>query len=99
MSTQTTAYCLLGIVKYAGDKATSKNLTFEITNNGKTEKLVSHKTMKQYTVDDQALGSGEFSVKNNAEGIMFARLSVEGVPLENKQTTANNVLELSLIHI
>ena len=98
MSTQTTAYCLLGIVKYAGDKATSKNLTFEITKDGKTDKLISHKTMKQYIIDDQAKGKGEFTVKNNAEGIMFARLSVEGIPLENKQTTDNNVLEMDIVY-
>ena len=54
--------------------------------------------MKQYIIDDQAIGKGEFTVKNNAEGIMFARLSVEGILLENKQTTDNNVLEMDIVY-
>lgn len=99
MSTQTTAYCLLGIVKYAGDKATSNNLSFEITKDGKTDKLTCSKSIKQYAIDEQALGKGEVKLTNNAEGIMFARLSIEGVPLENQETTSNHVLEMNINYV
>ena len=97
MSTQTTAYCLLAIGKYAASTGTSNQMKF--TYRFPNQKEVSeHTSMPIYTTDiDYSKGlSGKVKVKNNGEATLFAQVQLSGTPQENTQEAFSNDLEMTV---
>ena len=90
-STQTTAYGLLAISKYAGGQQ-GKNVKFVYTLNGKT---AAEKTSQRPYVSEvlSAKSSGNnLSVKNTSTGVMYARLILRGKPTIGNETPSANGL-------
>ena len=94
MSTQTTAYCLLAMVKYAGAEGVSKNMKFSYDLNGEKDQMTSTLPLKQVDIKVNSLDSGYVTINNEGEGLLFARLVMSGVPTHGEETTDNNVLKM-----
>ncbi len=99
MSTQTTAYCLLGISKFVGNSGTSKELKYSYKlNNGSyitenTKTALSQVDMKINTVND-----GKIELKNLTNGIIYARIILEGVPEAGAESTSESNLKMSITY-
>lgn len=96
MSTQTTAYCLLAISKFAGASTTSRDFSFEWSGTGQqSQKINSQLPVFQTAVNTDQL-SGSLSVTNKSAGVIYARLVMEGIPTEDDQTAQTSNLQLTV---
>lgn len=96
MSTQTTAYSLLAISKFAGSSATSRDFAFEWDGTGQDgEKVKSQLPVFQANLNTNEL-NGSISVTNQSNGVIYARLVMEGIPTEDDQTAQASNLQLSV---
>jgi uncharacterized protein YfaS (alpha-2-macroglobulin family) len=94
-STQTTAYGLLAITKYAGGQQ-GKNVKYVYTLNGKT---AAEKTSQRPYVSEvlSAKSTGNnISVKNTSTGVLYARVILRGKPLTGNETASSNGLTLNV---
>ncbi|MCU4176811.1 alpha-2-macroglobulin family protein [Carboxylicivirga sp. N1Y90] len=95
MSTQTTAYGLLSISKFLGNSG-SDALTFEWKGNGqKSTKVVSQLPVFQEELKVKNL-DGAISVTNKSDGLLFARIIMDGIPAESDQTTLASNLNITI---
>ncbi len=96
MSTQTTSYCLLAMSKFAGDKTTSSTLSFEWKADAdKGSKVRSQKPVYQTPITLTG-DSGNVSVSNTSEGIIFTRLILEGIPEQGDMTEQARNLRMTV---
>jgi uncharacterized protein YfaS (alpha-2-macroglobulin family) len=94
MGTQTTAYCLMGMSKFALGE--TSGLTFSYTvDNGKAETVSSKKSV--WNVD---LGKrdGTVNVKfdNKANQTVFVRLTAKGIPVQGEEKAVEKDLKLTV---
>ena len=94
MSTQTTAYCLLSMVKYIGEDGTSKNMKFSYDINGETDKMTSTLPLKQIDVKLAKGDAGVVKIDNLGDGILFARLMIAGVPPQGEEVSSQSGLKM-----
>ncbi len=96
MSTQTTAYCLMAMSKFAGEKTTSSSLSFEWTADAnKGSKVRSQKPVYQTSLTPQGK-EGKATVTNTSEGVIFTRLIMEGIPEQGDMTEQANNLRMTV---
>ncbi|MCC6599562.1 MAG: hypothetical protein IT223_02695 [Crocinitomicaceae bacterium] len=94
-STQTTAYSLIAISKFAGNNA-GKDIRYVCTLNGKSSpEFVSQKAMTNESLNDKLKGN-IIEVKNTSKSLLYARIITKGVPLNGNETTAGNGLRMSV---
>jgi uncharacterized protein YfaS (alpha-2-macroglobulin family) len=97
MSTQTTAYCLIAVSKFAGSSGASAVMQYSVkVNNGSSQSLNTKLPLKQIDMQLKGASAGNVSVTNNGTGIMFARIILEGIPVAGDQTSADNDLKLEV---
>ncbi|MFA9370096.1 MAG: alpha-2-macroglobulin [Labilibaculum antarcticum] len=97
MSTQTTAFCLIGMAEFAG-RGDSKELNISYSlNGGETEELSSNNPIIQIPLD---LSSGKPKVKvsNLSDGVLYARVSISGIPETGDQTSAEKNLKMKITY-
>ncbi|BAX81167.1 alpha-2-macroglobulin family protein [Labilibaculum antarcticum] len=97
MSTQTTAFCLIGMAEFAG-RGDSKELNISYSlNGGETEELSSNNPIIQIPLD---LSSGKPKVKVNnlSDGVLYARVSISGIPETGDQTSAEKNLKMKITY-
>lgn len=95
MSTQTTAYCLVGVSEYIGKKGKGENLRFSYRVNGGSWTEVNYNApVWQFDMADVKKGSVEF--KNEGKGFMYARLILDGIPKVGSETDAANKLNITV---
>lgn len=96
MSTQTTAYSLIAISKLAGNAASSKvSYTYQGAGIGK-EKISSDKPVNQVQLPATIPAKGEVLFGNHADGVMFARLILEGTPFMGDSVAESANLKMSV---
>jgi uncharacterized protein YfaS (alpha-2-macroglobulin family) len=97
MSTQTTAYCLLAMSKFAGSDASSRELkfTYQVDNDRKINANTKLPVV-QVELDMETRSGGKITVENKGEGVIFARLTMEGIPKAGNETEARHNLNLSV---
>lgn len=97
MSTQTTAYGLIAISKFAkmGGGASSE-LRCDYTVNSTRNTIASKLPVSQINMTIVGDKEGKVNVNNTGKGILFARVILEGVPLTGDQTQAENNLKLDI---
>jgi len=99
MSTQTTAYALLGVIKFAGAGTQSTGLEAELALNGSnTESLQTAKPIREIYVPVEGAKSGSIQLTNKSEGVLFARLIKTGVPLAGNETSAASGMRLDVVY-
>lgn len=97
MSTQTTAYSLLTMVKFGGENGVSKEMIYSYVINGKQkDDLTTLMPLKQIKVDDMSKKPGSFTLKNNGKGLMYARMITTGTPKYGNEKAMENNLSLSV---
>ncbi|TRX64003.1 alpha-2-macroglobulin [Carboxylicivirga sp. M1479] len=95
MSTQTTAYCLLAVSKFIGESGVSKQFKFEWQCNGQDEKVNSQLPLYQVDLDAENM-DGELRIDNLSDGLLYARVIMEGVPAESDQTVVASNLNVNV---
>jgi hypothetical protein len=100
MSTQTTAYCLVAFSKLLmGDSYNDRELKYSYAfNSENSEDVVSDKNLIQHQKVLEKRENGQVKLTNNSETVMYLSLAVDGVPLIEDRTAANNNLNLSLVY-
>ncbi len=98
MSTQTTAYCLIAVSKFAkGSGSTSNSMGYKVKiNNAAPIILNTQLPVKQIDMQLKGASAGTVSVTNTGSGVMFARIILEGIPETGDQTEAQNDLVLDV---
>jgi uncharacterized protein YfaS (alpha-2-macroglobulin family) len=91
MSTQTTAYCLLSLSKYALREKGDLKFSYS-TGGGKTETVNTSKSLWQATVGS----ASSVHIENKGNTRLFVRLSIEGTPARGKETASANNLHISV---
>ncbi len=99
MSTQTTAYCLIAVSRFAGKADKTSDLQFAYQIN--SEKLINTSTelpLSQVKFDIQAANSGKVLIENKTKGVVFARLILEGIPSKGDTSSAENSLMMDIVY-
>jgi len=97
MSTQTSAYCLLAMSKFAGSDASSRELKFTYQfDEGRKTTANTKLSVVQVDHDTGSRTGGKIMVENNGEGVIFVRYTMEGIPKAGKETAARTNLDLSV---
>jgi alpha-2-macroglobulin len=97
MSTQTTAYCLLSMAKFAGN-ATSKEIKFTYKlDDGKLVNVATTKTIAEIKLSTgKKAMKGNINMNNQGQGILFVRVISEGIPEAGLEKEFSNNLSLSV---
>jgi uncharacterized protein YfaS (alpha-2-macroglobulin family) len=92
MSTQTTAYALMGITRYAENLKNGNSINIEYTYNGGKNVLNTKKPIWTSNLGD--LTSGQFEVANKAKNSVYIQISATGTPVEGQETASENKIRL-----
>ncbi|MEW6470141.1 MAG: MG2 domain-containing protein [Bacteroidota bacterium] len=100
MSTQTTAYCLIAISKFAKAGSASGSYSYTYSINGSAPKSMNGKlAVSQVEMDiKNSTSPGNVMVQNNGTGILYARIILEGIPEAGDQSAAENDLKMSITY-
>jgi len=99
MSTQTTAYCLIAMAEFAGTNSVSKSLNFTY-NIGKGNVNASTKLpVSQINIPVKGVAPGKIAVKNTGKGIIYVRLSLNGIPEAGNETAASENLTMKVNYL
>ena len=92
-STQTTAFCLIGIAEFIGEsEVNDKEMNFEYTINHSGPKEI-NSSMPVYNVDlNENINKGSVKLSNKGDGALFSTISMSGIPVIGDQTTEDNNL-------
>lgn len=95
MSTQTTAFCLIGMSEFAG-RGDSKimSVTYAM-NDGELQDLSSDNPVIQIRLDLTSKAP-KLKVSNVSEGVLYARVSMSGIPATGDQTSAEENLRMQV---
>jgi len=95
MSTQTTAYCLLAVSKFVGNSGSAKELKYSYQlNNGKTLTENTKSPLSQIDMKLTGTMDGNLSLKNLSNGIIYARIILEGIPEAGQEETSESNLKM-----
>jgi alpha-2-macroglobulin len=99
MSTQTTAYCLIAVSRFAGkaDRTSRMSFAYQL-NNGKAVNATTELPIAQVPLEINFTGNGKTMVENKTTGILFARLILEGIPAKGDTSSAENSLMVDVIY-
>jgi uncharacterized protein YfaS (alpha-2-macroglobulin family) len=90
MSTQTTAYGLYAMAKFAKSNGT-KGVSIQFSNAGKTEIITTDKTIAQRNLSVNT-GNYTVTIKNNKKNTLFVRVLNSGIlPIGNEKVVQNNI--------
>jgi uncharacterized protein YfaS (alpha-2-macroglobulin family) len=97
MSTQTTAYCLLAMSRYAGSELVSKGLNFSYRiNGGRKITAVSDLPLSSIRLEPEKDESGRIELENKGEGVLFMRISMQGVPAAGTEEASFSNLNMNV---
>lgn len=94
MSTQTTAYALLSIFKFAGGDNGQKGFKAEYVVGADKGSLSTTRSIKMINSDKQ--GTMTVSAQNTGENVLFARVIRKGQPLAGKEKAETKGLRMSV---
>jgi hypothetical protein len=98
MSTQTTAYGLIAISKFIGASPVDKTMKFTYALNGQNAQSKSTQIaiFKQDFSGKALQKNGTLKFKNTGAGILYAKLSIEGVPVSGNETAASSNVSIGV---
>lgn len=98
MSTQTTAYCLIAVSKFAkGAGVGSSEMKYNVKiNNNAPIALNTKLPVKQIDMQLKGAAAGNVTISNNGSAIMFARIILEGIPETGDQTEVDSDLTVDI---
>ena len=99
MSTQTTAYCLIAVSKFAKANGLSNDMRYSVKiNNGAPISLNTKLPVKQIDMELKNADVGTVAISNSGTGVLFARLILQGTPETGDQTSAENDLKMNVTY-
>ncbi|HOS83944.1 MAG TPA: MG2 domain-containing protein [Bacteroidales bacterium] len=84
LSTQTTAYSLMALSKFAGNNSGS-SLQYTISIDGAKQNISSNKPLHQTSLDYKQTKTRTISITNTSKQVLYARIQLQGVPLMASQ--------------
>ncbi|MDR0815704.1 MAG: hypothetical protein LBN37_08155, partial [Bacteroidales bacterium] len=99
MSTQTTAYSLMAIAKYAAGEKGSKQINVEYTDaEGKQQKAESKMPVWQadLNVSNEKTGNAKTKFRNNSEIPLYVRVTASGIPTPGDEEASSHGLDISV---
>jgi uncharacterized protein YfaS (alpha-2-macroglobulin family) len=94
MSTQTVAYTLMAISRYAESLTTDKSINIEYVCDGNKHTVNSTKSV--WTTNLGNLKSGKFDVKNKSDNSVYLQISTTGTPVEGHETATESKVKLQI---
>ncbi|MDR2424173.1 MAG: Ig-like domain-containing protein [Prevotellaceae bacterium] len=95
LSTQSTAYALMGISRYAESMTKNdKSITLEYAIDGKTNKIDSKKQV--WTADAGKISSGKFEVENKSKNTVFVQITTSGQPAAGQESEHENKIKIDV---
>jgi uncharacterized protein YfaS (alpha-2-macroglobulin family) len=98
MSTQTTAYCLMGLSKYAAGESGKLEFTYEDPSK-KSQTVKSKKAIWSTTLGAQSGTKTAVKMENNSDRTLYVRLSAKGFPMAGEETAAERNLKISVRYL
>ena len=101
LSTQETAFSLIAMARFIGEenKVNSEmKFAYELSSGEKGDKHTLL-PMSQVQIDVKNASSGTGKVTNNGDGVIFARIIMEGIPETGDQTASNNNLDMKVKYL
>lgn len=100
MSTQTTAYSLMAIAKYVGEKGSSDHMSFNYSfQNGKNGEESTQLPISKVELSRDELREGnKLRVKNEGEGKLFVRSILHGKPAQGQEKAEENRLRMEVTY-
>lgn len=99
MSTQTTAYCLIAVSKYAGKYAKQNGFSYTYSIDGASpQKVTGNMPVAQYDIPIKGKNSGKVKVTNSGQGVLYARIVLEGLPLTGQEKAFENNLSMTVTY-
>ncbi len=98
-STQTTAFCIYALARYAKSTGSSNQLKFSITANGNRENIISEQPTVNFDLDKTT--GGYITIENSGKGDLFACLTTIGQPGygEEKTTTSHLTMQVKYLTV
>jgi len=98
MSTQSTAYCLIGISKFIEmNGGSSSDMRYNYSNSGnKSVNVATRLPVSKINLGPLAMGNYAVKINNTGKGLLFARVVTEGIPETGPQTGFENNMRLSV---
>lgn len=97
-STQTTAYCLIGISKFLKGNKASDNIKYAYTFKGDNENVSTSFNISTIELDAKGQKTGQLTVENKGTGVLYARLIMEGQPIAGDEKTEDNNLKMNVVY-
>lgn len=97
-STQTRAYALLALAKFVGGGSFNDEFGFTATINGKTEKVNTNAAVYSFDIGDKKSSTGEISISNTSDQLLFVSLIQEGIPLEVNDTEIQDDITMRIVY-
>jgi uncharacterized protein YfaS (alpha-2-macroglobulin family) len=99
-STQTTAYTLMAIAKFAGEGSQGGDVAAYNCSIGATQQSgrLNKEPIIQYTIDLNTKTEEAIVVENKGQTILFVRILSEGQPLQGDPTEVSNDLKLTVTY-
>ncbi len=95
-STQTTAYCLIAIARFA-KQASSEEIDFSFSfYDERTRNAATKLPFVQVPVELREDQPGSLTIENRGKGLIYARLIMTGTPLAGQETASSNNLGMSI---
>jgi hypothetical protein len=96
MSTQSTAYCLIGLSKFSTDEKSGNGVNCDYTINRKSGKDSDKAPVSQVDMGIKDAKAGKVSVKNTGKNTLFVRVVMSGTPAAGNETDASNDLGMTV---
>ncbi len=97
MSTQTTAYSLLAVSKYAAGEKGSKEINVEYADAGKSQTAKSSMPVWQTDLSiGTKTGSDKMKFKNNSEIPLYVRITASGIPAPGNEKAFAHGMEMTV---
>ena len=97
MSTQTTAYCLIGIAEFANKFPPESGINTGVVISGNEFRLDGTKYLNQLTLIEPDK-KADLKISNNGENPLFVRIIRSGVPLEGAEVAKESNIKLTVTY-
>ncbi|HON53194.1 MAG TPA: hypothetical protein PLS12_08310, partial [Bacteroidales bacterium] len=95
LSTQTTAYSLMALSKFAGNN-TNASLQYTVSIDGNKQQVSTTKPLNQTKLDFSTSNTKQVSITNTSKQILYARIQLQGIALMKPQAANEENLKLSV---
>lgn len=99
MSTQTTAFALVGLSDYVHKYKVAGDMDFSYTCGNKSEKITTAKNVWTGNLLSKAASSASLEIKNTGKSTLFARVITEGIPAQGEEKAYSNGLSLAVSYM